>query len=531
MLKLIIVDDEKTTRESLQEFVRWDTFGIGIVETAKNGLAALELAEKSRPDILLTDVRMPKMDGIQLASRVRELYPDCKIIFISGYSDKDYLKSAIHLKAVSYIEKPVNLEEVEAVIAQAVAACMDDERKRRDTERLESSLTRSRPLIRQEIALGLIEEGAGRTKLLNGFDDPFLEIPEAGLFGTACIRLNWKPGADDKLKSSVRHDILDLLGDNALFDPAGVITGVTADGSIAVILSGSSAEDCKPGGLPDVILKKLEGLSADGFTASIGIGSSVKTMSGLPGSYKEAVAASGRQFYYGAGRIYYYGRNGKPQFKPDKNLFDNFKGSLKKDDRESASALVRRLTESVRLSADENIDHIKNIYFNLLLLIFETAREKGLIDPAEENEKSYIWQEIDEIKTLSELSDYIGSNIAAVFNRFDSADNSNRKTYEIMKYIRENYHNRELSIQMIANNAYLSQTYLCSFFKKSTGRTLNEYITEVRIEKAKEFLRDRRIKLYEVTVRIGFTDSNYFSTLFKKYAGCTPSEYREKHCP
>ena len=99
---------------------------------------------------------------------------------------------------------------------------------------------------------------------------------------------------------------------------------------------------------------------------------------------------------------------------------------------------------------------------------------------------------------------------------------------EIINYINDNYGNNRLSLQSISESIYLSQTYLCAFFKKATGKTLNQYITEVRIEKAKEMLRDTGIKVYEIAYRVGFTDTNYFSTLFKKHVGITPSEYKER---
>ena len=529
MLKIIIADDEKTTRESLKEYVKWDTLGIGNVEIAKNGLIALELAEISKPDILLTDVRMPKMDGIELATKIRELYPDCRIIFISGYSDKEYLKSAIHLKAVSYIEKPLDLAEVEAVVSQAISACIEDEEKKKDTERLKNNLSQSRPFIRQEITLDLIKGNTDRNNLLKKLDDPFLKLPETGLFNVCCIKLNWKSDVDDKTKSNLRHTILELFLSNELFDPAANIAGITPEDTIALIVSGTAAESLNSTKLPAAILERLHELSEGYFSSSMGIGTAVKMMSALAQSYSQALTSLNMQFYTGSNKIYHYGSIFQKDFKPDRNLFANFKDFLKKDDRKGAADLVSGLTKSVRITADQEIDHIKNIYFNLLLLIFEAARDRNLIEPADENEKTYIWQEINGIQSLSELSEYIGSNISAVFSRFDNSDNINRKAYEIMKYIKENFCNKELSIQSIANNVHFSQTYLCSFFKKSTGMTLNEYITDVRIGKAKELLQDGSTKLYEVAITIGFTDCNYFSTLFKKVVGCSSSEYREKY--
>ena len=112
MIKLIIVDDERVTRESLRDYIPWAELGIESVLTARNGTEALTLFESNRPNIVLTDIRMPKMDGIQLAERLREIEPRCKIVFLSGYADKEYLKRAIQLQATSYVEKPIDREDL-----------------------------------------------------------------------------------------------------------------------------------------------------------------------------------------------------------------------------------------------------------------------------------------------------------------------------------------------------------------------------------------------------------------------------------
>jgi len=513
MLSVIIVDDEKTTRESLKDYVKWDFHGVDNVRTAKDGLDALEQARQVNPDILVTDVRMPKMDGITLATRIRELYPDCRIIFISGYSDKEYLKSAIHLKAVSYIEKPIDLEEVESVVGQAVSACLEDKQRRMAAERLKSSVTDSIPYIRQEIVLDLIKGNFGSAALTGKFNDLSAKIAGNSPFIAGSIKLNWKPGADDKIKSNTRHKILETFCDPLLFDQSSIMAGISPEDTMALIISGRAVKSLNSSGLPQIILDRLNALSDGNFSVSIGIGPEVSAVSDLPQSWSQAYKALNKQFYSGSNKIYYCGANVSRRYVPDRNLYTDFQSLLKKDDMEGAVAFINNLTQSIRMAADQEIDHIKNIYFNLLVLIFEAARDRNLIDPVDENEKSYIWQEIVEIRSLSECSDYIISNLSAVFSKFDSTDIVSRKKYEIIKFIRENFGNKDLSIRMIADQVHFSQTYLCSFFKKSAGMTLNEYITDMRIEKAKELLQDGNIKLYEVALRIGFTDSNYFSTL------------------
>jgi two-component system response regulator YesN len=131
---MLIVDDEATTRKGLMEYISWGEIGVDAVYDAEDGQKGLELASAIHPDIVLTDVRMPRMNGIELAQRLKDMLPLCKVVFLSGYSDKEYLLSAINLQAVNYIEKPVDLEEVRRVIQKTVALCIED-RQRLDQTR------------------------------------------------------------------------------------------------------------------------------------------------------------------------------------------------------------------------------------------------------------------------------------------------------------------------------------------------------------------------------------------------------------
>ncbi|MBW7461521.1 response regulator, partial [Paenibacillus sepulcri] len=121
MYKLLIVDDEPTVRSGLQTYFNWSSFGIEVMGEADDGDVALEMIGMEQPDLILTDVRMPNMDGITLSRQISAHYPQCKIIFVSGHDDADYLKSALKVSAVDYIFKPVNLQELSAVMKRVVA--------------------------------------------------------------------------------------------------------------------------------------------------------------------------------------------------------------------------------------------------------------------------------------------------------------------------------------------------------------------------------------------------------------------------
>ena len=119
-MKLLIADDELLTREGLASSIDWESLGIHQIFQADDGLRALHIAKLQEPDIILSDIRMPRMNGIELVEKLTELLPDTSIIFMSGYSDKEYLKAAIKLKAIDYVEKPLNPEEVQKTVAEAI---------------------------------------------------------------------------------------------------------------------------------------------------------------------------------------------------------------------------------------------------------------------------------------------------------------------------------------------------------------------------------------------------------------------------
>ena len=220
MFSLLIVDDEKITRDSLKAYIPWNELGIGTVETAKSGQTALELIPRIIPDIVLTDVRMPKMDGIELATRLKDLLPECKIIFLSGYSDKEYLKSAIHLKAINYIEKPVDLDEITRVLKDTVALCQEETEKKAEIKKLKSNLEESMPLISQEIASVLVKENADISRLMSKYDHPLINAPQDGYYTAACIQLNWNISSDFEKKELIKSNIMKMLsGDHTVNDP------------------------------------------------------------------------------------------------------------------------------------------------------------------------------------------------------------------------------------------------------------------------------------------------------------------------
>lgn len=178
MIKAIIVDDEQITRKGLIEFVDWSSLDIEVVGEATDGQEGLELCKKVQPEIAICDVRMPKMDGIELAKNIRFLLPQCKVIFLSGYSDTDYLKSAIKLKAVDYIEKPFNLVEFQELLKKTVDNLKQEKQKYLEDQRMKIKMEKSIPYFKNTLIASILQnENIDKDKIQEGLDILNINFP------------------------------------------------------------------------------------------------------------------------------------------------------------------------------------------------------------------------------------------------------------------------------------------------------------------------------------------------------------------
>lgn len=170
MIRLLIVDDESATRNGLLRYMDWKGLGVDMIQTAESGQEALAMCEDFQPDLVLSDIRMRGMNGVEMCTILHEKYPECRIIFISGYSDKEYLKAAIELGAVNYVEKPVDTEELKRAVQKAMASILETRRHRNEGERL----SKSEAYLRREAfflssAAGNLENPQNRTWRRAGF--------------------------------------------------------------------------------------------------------------------------------------------------------------------------------------------------------------------------------------------------------------------------------------------------------------------------------------------------------------------------
>lgn len=531
MIKLLIVEDEQATREGLMSFLPWRELGVDQVMDASDGLQALQICTHFKPDIVLTDVKMPHMDGIQLAMRLRTSIPDCKILFLSSYADKAYLKSAIQLHALDYLEKPVNIGELQEHIRKAVIACIDEQNQRlKDSDR-DLMLIESLPLLKEKFALLLICKPMEAEEALNHLTSFGKPIPEHASFVTALIKLQELTDASLELLQSSKISFLEKVEE--IFAAAGLQCCCGFKDMQHMILHVYSDNLRTASQLIQPLSSvqgELQAMLDEPLRTFIGVGGIVDSPSKIMESYQTAAVATQRQFFLGYNQIVVYQELDRPGLlQLDDGELEIFSSAIDAENKEQAVAFIHIKVQQLTTSGDTLVNDTKNFFFNLLLRLFQAAERKNVALAEEQRGKDYMWSVIFRFNILFELERYTLDKIDYFFEQLHRKELGGSIAFHIQKHVLKHLANPELSIKSIADALYLTPNYLSLQFKKESGTTINQFMTETRIERAKELLKDRKHKLYEVASNVGFQDANYFAKTFKKATGLTPSEFREKY--
>lgn len=527
MIKLLLVDDEPVTRNGLMKHVPWNELGVDTVKDARDGIEAFEIAEHFHPDIIVSDIRMPGLEGIKFCEMIREKYPDCKIIFISGYSNKRYLKAAIEINALSYVEKPININEMKEAVRKAVVLCLENEKKKKDDLNINRVVKENLPLMKRKIVLELVRKKHDTEKILKDLDFINVGFDTDGLFRVLVLKIDTAVGAADEDDHATQDALLDIMG--GYLSHIRHISALKDKNHAIVILSP---------GKPDIkneleaffknVLCSAKARFGDEIRLFCAVGENAGGLDRIYESYNTAVVTLQKLFYSGYDHMIFPEDTVKAPSFIDEGVVDAFSRLLTEYRENDAAALVESFCKDLKKHDFEQVNNIKNILFKLALVLFNEAEAMRIDLNESECGSKYLWDIISSFQTLDEIEEYLIGGIRSTFRRTGDLNLQSRTVNEVVKYIRENY-NRDLTVKILAEHVFLTPTYLSYLFKRMTGQTISEYITGTRIEKSKAYLVNKRLKLFEVAKCVGYSDPNYYAKTFKRMIGLNPSEYRDKH--
>jgi len=514
-MKILVVDDEALTREGIISSIDWRELNIQEILRADDGVQGLHIAKKHRPDIILSDVRMPRMDGLDMAKKIYDFLPEVSIIFMSGYSDREYLKTAIKLHAVSYVEKPINILEIKDALVQAIKNNEQQKRTKRSEEihtlekssRLALQITLS-PEQREQIKFKEIES-------LN------LGIKQDTLFATIIIKCHCSISDMDDEKIKGIHHQLDLYLKQWHLKQINV---TKYDQYFIYHIFGNIGYNRKQlmqiGGFLKI---KLEP-TTDFFMA---IGDVVSGIEKVYQSYHSAVFLLQSSFFHEHNSIL-TASPANLKFTPVfTDPTSSFEDALLSKNKKRILEATKRVYLSFSSHSTLLPSYIKDCYYKLFMMIQNTYKNLYL-HLSEPSVNDSILEDVEKCHNLMELNQLLEEKIEQFLNTIEDGSPQNPTILAIKEFIRNNYSSENLSVKDISEHVYMSSSYVCTLFKNETGSTLNQYITDFRIEKAKQLLTDPNFKITDISSKVGYADGNYFGKIFKKQVGLSPSKYREK---
>lgn len=538
MYKLVIVDDEPTVRNGLRTLFDWQAYGIEPVGEADDGDTGLELIAQVEPEIVLTDVKMPSMDGIAMSREIHAKLPDTKIVFISGHNDADFLRSALQVHAVDYIFKPVKLHELEKVVERVVQNLHAEEKERRLVKDMQVKLTQSMPLLREKFLMSLIRDGVVPSKeLRERMDFLNLSLPWEASYIALLVTiddsadvLSQRSERDKQLLSysilNIVQELIDLHGKGYAFE-----NRIGEYVSILIL-----DEDWKE---RETALFTLSGEIRDNLSrwlkisVTIGVGEQVQGIGGLPVSFKHAREAADQKWYLGKNRIITIdsleaGEESLNRF--DTEQSERLRSALKAGDQQRVEAELEEIFLPLGKNRKDGFRYSRSLAMQLIPLSGRVLLDLSVLTKEWDDKEKKAMDQLFGLETMADLRHFVASYLGEIctwVKERRSGSRSGNVIERIRTFIDEHYA-ENLTVAEIAGHVYLSQTYVSLLFRQETGETIYEYLMKVRIEKAKELLRDPRTKFYEVCQAVGYTDPSYFSKLFKKITGLTPSAYRDQ---
>lgn len=512
-MKLLLVEDEQLIRKGILMKTDWQQCGIDEVKHAEDGRDAVRIAEQFRPDILLTDIRMPWMDGIEAARCIRKFCPKMRIIFMSGFSDKEYLKAAISLQAVHYIEKPIHQDELNEAIRSAALMVMNDRRTDMGEEE-------SIPLIKREIAALLFSPEYQSDKLARLLPLLGFQLPDS--ISCVCSILKWHHHIDEP------NFLLQELEDAAQKVEMDCFSLLKDDHHLVIHLFTRSEQDVQ---FKDKLQQWIDNASfrlpkLPGY--HLAVGPQVNGMDQLYTSYLSAVVRLQRGFYQPPNSVIWETSHAHTDaFFMDDERTGSFTLSLQRDGARQAKIWLADLTNDIRRYPDTLVSYTKGIYLQLYQTVQQIGKESGIPAFKQEMALGMYVERLYACHTLEELQQHLSGELDVLFDYLE-ARKGNSIIRQATHYIERNYRNRQLSLTEISEYVGVTIPHMCSVFKEGTGMTIKHFLSEYRIDRAKELLANKELKLFDIALQVGYGDGEYFSKIFKKITNLQPSEYRKR---
>lgn len=535
MLKALIVDDEPFIRKGILNKIDWESLSVQQPAEANDAIEALEYLEKNHVDLVLTDIKMPEMDGIRFIEKAKMCHGDKhRFVIISGYGEFEIARQAIKFGVTDYLLKPVNEEELEGTIRKLVYEITSEGEERNYRKLLETNYSNSREIKKDKLFSGLIMKNTEKLHLnrelaaeLKDFKDDNFIVLIAKIDNIEYQNSSFCEMDENLVLFAVRN-VLD-----GIFSPDGsssVFMNIRNEREF-VVLHNSSGHAGR---------EQLKRQAAEGIEyiyrylkarITFGIGRYCTGLEEIYRSYSQASFAVRQKLLKGPGRVYDIEdvrQNGANTTLLNENYKKLFISYLQDGRKEEVMGLIGNLFDE-KLSGKFFYNHasVYELCMEFHIFLSRYIQQAGKDINEFLGEKYQFIDAIMELGSLEEISAWLKNACNAAIDYVQG----NRKltgeeiVQEVKAFIGRNYA-ENITLNFIAQKYFIHPNYFCRIFRNMAGMSFMEYITNVRIDRAKELLSDPRLRLNRVCELVGYDDPRYFSQVFKKCVGISPSEYQ-----
>ena len=518
-MKLLIAEDEPLCLKDLKS-LDWHSLGIETVLTADNGETAYEIALSQKPNIILSDIKMPKISGLELAKKLSVNLPESRFIILTAYNRFDYAQSAIASGVCSYILKPYTDEDVMNAVSDAMVAVREEQRKNSYNSTVTKQLEVSKHFLMNYFFNTVSDKSGDKNELY----DIFGSFEADSVCTAMIISLDYSNEADSfkdnfkifnhliRIFESRNISVLPFFNTTQLiyfFLSEPVATPAKAQNS--VLMCANAAESYLNFNYPEKYV--------------IGVGNSIEGTCNCELSYNSALDAIKHSFYLGYNCIICISDLEAPEALSDYQYFfdDEFFGYVKAGDSQNTSSMIKELFNSFR-SRQAPVETVQRICHEILVHLSLCLLQRGH-NPDLIFNKTNVWNVLQQYSSLNALEEFVTNIVDVVISAiaFHNSQKNQGLIDKVKAYITSNL---DTSLNEIAEHFAHSPNYISNVFSKEAGVTIKNYMISERVERAKELLATTDKSIGAIAAEVGYKNLPHFSTVFSKHAGVTPSIYR-----
>jgi len=531
--KILIVDDEQEVRQGIISKTKWNEFSFELIGEASNGQEALEIMEKQIPDIVITDISMPLMDGLELSKEIKEQYPIVKTIILTGFEDFTFAQKAIKYGVEDYLSKPIHPNEMNSLLSKLKKILDDEMKEKEDVKKLQKHYEKSLPILKERFLFSLIHKPLNYDEIVSGIKLYNVNI----LYSNFTISVSKiDVGSITKKEMAIElRNIAILRITKKIIKEKNCGEVFFYNNLLIIIFSIDSKEKAI---IRNKVISFLEEIHQNikhflKIALSTGLGYIQNSINLLPSSFASAKTALEYRLLLGGSKVIFI-----EDVEPDLDISLNF-------DEEKESKLLN----AIKFETENNIKQvvmdilkhdkrtsisIKDYQLYFLQIVSFLIRQANVL----QIDSSLLLQEVSDLfskiitfATMEQVINWL-INICLEFKiELDRKRVSSTQLYinKAKNYINEKFNDHELSIQKLADILYISPSYLGMIFKKEAKITFLQYLIKIRLKKAKLFLENPTYSISDVANKVGYPDISYFSYFFKKNIGISPREYKKKY--